>query len=247
MATGDDTALREALLAGSGLPGARLNLRLVGELARTVGALVVSADPPVAALEALLDGWAALPVEDAPGDHQAVILPCAAAAAYGEVGAVRADWWPDEIAKLQRAASDPRWRVREVVAQSLQRLLEADWPRTTAALSAWAGDDDPLVVRAAAAGVAEPRLLRDSGAARDALAIQRTAVGRYRSYDAKQRRTEAATSLRQALGYTISVAVAATGDFAILDELAAVADDADLRWIVRENLRKSRLTRHPRG
>jgi hypothetical protein len=37
-------------------------------------------------------------------------------AAYGEVGAVRPDWWDDEVAKLGVAATDGRWRVREAVA-----------------------------------------------------------------------------------------------------------------------------------
>ena len=54
--------------------------------------------------------------------------------------------WDDEIGKLRRAATDPRRRVREVVALALQRLLAADRDRTAAALAQWAGDGDPLVV-----------------------------------------------------------------------------------------------------
>ncbi len=52
--------------------------------------------------------------------------------------------------------------------------------------------------------------------------------------------------LHKALGFTVSVAVAATGDFGLFEELAAAAtDDSDLRWVVRENLRKGRLQRWP--
>lgn len=242
LATGDDRELRAALLEGSRLPGPRMNLRLVGEIAAAVGAVVVGPHPPVATLEAILDGWAAIPVAEAPTDQPAVILPCAAVAAYGEVGAVRPDWWPDEVAKLRRAAGDPRWRVRELVAQAIQRLLEADWPRTIEVLTSWTTDDDPLVLRAVVAGVAEPRLLSDDDRAAAAAELQRLVVDRYQALEHRQ--SDAGRTLRQALGFTISVTAAATGDIAILDDLAAT-DDADLRWIARQNLGKARLKQWP--
>lgn len=237
---GDARELEGALVRASGLPGARMNLGLAWAFARAVGGVVVRPGPPVGRLEALLDGWAALTPDEAPGDRPRVILPCAAHAAYGEVGAVRPEWWHDETAKLRRGASDTRWRVREVVAQALQRLIEADGPRTFAVLQEWAGDDDPFVVRAAAAGVAEPRLLREPNAARAALDIQRRAVDRYRAYPTQQRRRDDVWALRQALGFAISVAVAATRDVGLLDELAA-SEDKDLQWIARQNEKKARL------
>jgi hypothetical protein len=51
--------------------------------------------------------------------------------------------------------------------------------------------------------------------------------------------------LRQGLGYTISVIVAAVPDagFAFMEELAR-SEDPDVLWIVRENLRKNRLVRN---
>src|SRR5215207_1441816 len=135
---GDDRELRTALAAGSGLPGPGLNLRLVHELAGAVGDVVQRADPPVKRLAGLLNGWARLSVDEAPGDRPEVILPCVAVAAYGEVAAARPDCWDDEMAKLRRAAGE---------------------------LRGWTRDDDPLVVRAAAAGVAEPRLLGEGARA----------------------------------------------------------------------------------
>jgi hypothetical protein len=242
--SGDDSGLRTGLVRDSGLPGARLNLSLVAAFAGAVGALVRRPDPPVGALEALLDGWAALPEGQAPGDRPEVILPCAAVAAYGEVGAVRPDWWDDEVAKLRLAAGDARWRVREVVALALQRLLAADWDRTVGVLLDWAGAEDPLVARAAAAAVAEPPLLRSPDRWAPAAAVQRRAAGRLRASPAEARRTPPVRVLRQALGFTVGVVVAASGDFALLEELAA-AGDPDLRWVVTENLKKGRLRRWP--
>src|SRR5215218_4610769 len=130
LARGADGPLRDELLACSGLPGPRMNLGLVDRFAAAVAVLVQRPEPPVDALERLLDGWAALPPDEAPGDAPAVVLPCVAVASYGAVGAVRPEWWPDEIAKLRRAAADGRWRVREIVSAALSRLLEADWART---------------------------------------------------------------------------------------------------------------------
>jgi hypothetical protein len=242
--TGDDRVLRDHLIADSRLPGPRMNLAVVASFARTVGDVVRGDDPPVDRLEAMLDGWAALPAAAAPGDRPDVILPCAAIAAYGEVGAVRPEWRGDEFTKLRRAARDPRWRVREIVAQALQRLLDADWARTIDELREWSDEQDPLVLRAVAAAVAEPRLLGDTSRAASATELQRRVVEHYRAFSPDQRRTESARTLRQALGYTISVVVAASGNFALLEELAA-SGDADLRWIVRKNLGKSRLERWP--
>ena len=56
LTSGDDRALRAHLLSASGLPGPRLNLRLVGEFAAAVGALIQRPGAPIARLEALLDG-----------------------------------------------------------------------------------------------------------------------------------------------------------------------------------------------
>lgn len=242
LTNGDDRALRDALMSGSGLPGPRLDLGLVASFAGAVGVIAARPDPPVDELERLLDGWRALSETEAPGDQPAAILPCAAVASYGEVAVVRPEWRDDEVRKLRAAASDSRWRVREVVAQSLQRLLEADWAETSSLLLSWAAEAEPLVARAAAAAVAEPSLVRDPDRARTAADIQTAAANSYRALPADHRRTDGGKALRQALGFTISVPTAVTGDFTLLDSLAAT-DDRDLRWIVRQNLRKARLRR----
>ncbi len=238
---GDDRALRASLLADSGLPGPRANLRLIDAFADAAGSLAT--DDQVTALESLLDGWAAIGSDAAPGDAPMVMLPCAAVAAYGAVGAARPEWVDDELGKLCRAAGDDRWRVREIVAQAVQRLLAVDWVKVFPVLVTWAGDADPLVVRAAVAAVAEPPLLDDPRRAADAYDLQRAAVERFAG-EPRPRRSEPSRVLRQGLGYTISVAVAATGDFALLDELAS-SGDPDLRWIAAHSLKKARLARWP--
>jgi len=70
------------------------------------------------------------------------------------------------ITRLHQHAMDGRWRVREAVAMALQRLGDADLPRMLDLMADWTDDPDPLVRRAAAAGICEPRLLRTDDARR---------------------------------------------------------------------------------
>jgi hypothetical protein len=161
---------------------------------------------------------------------------------YGQVAVARPDWWEDEVAKLHRAASNPRWRMREIVATALQAMLKADWQRAYAVIGEWAKEDDPLVLRAAAAAIAEPPLLISQERGEQAVAIQQKAVEGLAKVPPDRRRAEEVQALRKGLGYTLSVATAAAPDsgFALLEKLAN-SEDKDLRWVARENLKKNRL------
>ncbi|MFO7323871.1 MAG: hypothetical protein DIU68_019250 [Chloroflexota bacterium] len=230
------------LMEKSNLPGPRMNLGLANNFADAVGELVSEPQTRVERLEMLLDTWARLPVDQAPVNHPRVILPCVAVLSYGQAAVSRPEWWDDEIAKLERAATDPRWRVREMVAAALQRMLAADWTRTCGALMSWIACGEPLRIRAAVAAVAEPGLLADKQRAEDALAVQAEAVNQFIHFSPEQRRDENVRALRQALGYTLSVVTAASPEtgFHLMEELAALPDP-DIVWIVRENMKKKRL------
>jgi hypothetical protein len=240
----DQGPLENFLAANSNLPGARMNLKLVEAFAGIIGELVRPPGPafPVERLEALLDGWAALDLAAAPVNHPREILPACAVRAYGEVAVIRPDWWEDEAAKLRRAATSPRWRTREIVAMSLQKILAADWDRAINTLDEWLDSDDPLVVRAVVGAVAEPPLLKDPRRAADALAFQIKAVDWFGKLPLGRRKQAEGRTLRQALGFTVSLAVAAAPaeGWPWLTGLAA-STDPDLNWIARENLKKDRL------
>lgn len=210
--------------ANSGLPGPRGNLELIQAAADEgtaawFGALVTSADEFRAATGAV------------------------------GLGRLLADA-PDErvIACLRELAADRRWRVREGVAMALQRLGDADPARLWPLARAWAVDPDPLVQRAAVAGVCEPRLLRTPAAAAVALEICGTVTAMLAARPREERRSDGVRSLRQALGYCWSVAVAADPGVGVPRFLALAADpDPDVMWIVRENGRKARLVRALNG
>jgi hypothetical protein len=232
------------LMERSGLPGPRLNLALVGAFADVVG--TVAGEAEAVDLVALLDRWAAIPAAGASDNSPAIMRPACAVLAWGQWAVGRPAAWDGMLARLHMVAADSRWRVRELVAAALQRILAADWDRTLAALRGWLDTADPLVVRAVVAAVAEPPLLKTTERGAQALEIQQTATAWYLALPAATRKSDAGMALRKALAYTWSVAVAAAPGpgFAALAQVAA-GGDADAAWIVRENCKKNRLARWP--
>jgi hypothetical protein len=158
------------------------------------------------------------------------------------LGAVLAAGDDTMRARLRRHAGDDRWRVREGVAMALQRLGDADLARLVDVVLDWVDDPDPLVQRAAAAAICEPRLLGTPSAAATAVDVCRRATESLATLPDVRRRDADVRTLRQGLGYCWSVAVAADPEPGLVafGRLESV-DDADVVWIVRENRKKKRL------
>ncbi len=96
--------------------------------------------------------------------------------------------------------------------------------------------------RAAAAALAEPRLLKDRIAARKVLRIFDRITNHISRADDPQE--QSFKVLRQAMGYCWSVAVAAaTNEGEPMMEKWIACSNADVRWIMRENLKKNRLVK----
>jgi hypothetical protein len=144
---------------------------------------------------------------------------------------------------LRAWAGDPHWRIREAVAMGLQRLGDADIDRLLAVVADWGGGG-AFERRAAVAALCEPRLLaepRAVDAALDLLDACTASLAALRSAG-----DPGVVALRKALGYAWSVAVAAApavGRPRMERWLRAAADDRDIAWTARENLRKARLSR----
>jgi len=97
-----------------------------------------------------------------------------------------------------------------------------------------------LEMRAVAAGVAEPALMKDPKLADAAFKLHRKVLDVVlRSDDRKSAQFKA---LRQTLGYSLSVVAVArpVESFELMKELVK-SGDGDALWIVRENLKKDRL------
>jgi hypothetical protein len=158
------------------------------------------------------------------------------------LGRLLADGDETTLDELHRLAADRRWRVREGVAMALQRLGDVDRKRMLTFAELWSRDPSWLVKRAAIAGVCEPRLLDNASVVRRVLGILNRVTKAVGSALPDQRRLDDFRVLRQALGYCWSVAIAALPD-AGFDRFEgwSGSDDPDVKWIMRENLKKSRL------
>jgi len=142
---------------------------------------------------------------------------------------------------LRELASDSRWRVREGVAIALQRIGRENMPHLLGEMQAWMSDG-PYVQRAAAAGLCEPALLKEGEHAVQVLEILdqiTTSLGA-----SKDRKEDGFRVLRQALGYCWSVAAAAAPDNAGPYFVKWMrSNDKDVRWVMRSNLAKARMSR----
>jgi hypothetical protein len=213
------------LMKESGLPGPRANLELVQAVAD----------------EGLLDLFQRYltftPDRASTNSPQVFLVVCGVVG----LGRLLAEGDRDQLPVLRDCANDPRWRVREAVAMGLQRWGDADMPALLKAMSVWA-KGTLLERRAAAAALCEPRLLKDPKHARRVLKLLDTITTSI--IREKDRKSEDFKTLRQALGYCWSVAVVALpseGKPAL--EKWLVNSDPDVAWIMRENLKKKRLTR----
>ncbi|MFZ1286119.1 MAG: HEAT repeat domain-containing protein [Candidatus Phosphoribacter sp.] len=146
--------------------------------------------------------------------------------------------------RLRAHAGDERWRVREAVAMAVQRLGDEDPLRMVELVNDWVGDPNALVQRAAIAGICEPRLLRTPTVAQAAIETVDRVTASLAARAPGGRRDPSVRSLRQALGYCWSVAVAADPERGLPRFLAlSASSDPDVRWVVRENGRKARLAK----
>jgi hypothetical protein len=213
------------LLHNSCLPGPRANLELAWVAAQ-------------AGTAAQFDAWLDHPPELAPENTPLVFLVVCGTLGLGEqMAAGQFDRLPD----LRRLANDPRWRVREAAAMALQRWGQADRGGLLSAMWAWSLGS-LLEQRAAAAALCEPFLLEDSAHTRAVLdLLDAITAALIQNTD---RRSEDFRVLRKGLGYCWSVAIAAYPEYGRpLFERWLANPDSDLRWVLRENLKKARLSR----
>jgi hypothetical protein len=248
----DITALEDYLIDHSGLPGPRANLEVIWALADEVSALCTAPDVSLnlsyVALEWLLrEMMNRYPPAIYGGDPDSPLqMPqlCGTVA----FGAWAAAFQHIEagVSALLVGADSPLWRIRESAAMGMQRMLSTQWASTIRRLRRRALDAVPYEWRAIVAGIAEPDLLRTPDHALDALDVHYRALAYLRHLPAETRTSDPVRTFRQALGYSVSVVVAAAPDagFPLMHAWAAWGDP-DVRWVMRENLKKKRLGKWP--
>jgi hypothetical protein len=211
------------LMKESGLPGPRGNLEL---------AQAVAEEATPKQIETLLS----IPAADAPENSTKVFVIFCGVAALGKLVA-QGD--QSRLARLRAYAGDPRWRIREAVAIALQYYGDADVRGLIREMRLWRRGDW-YEKRAAAAALAEPRLLKGPAAARAALAIMDHITADMEG--ARDSKSDAFHTLRQSLGYCWSVAVAAAPETGkpYMEKWIRSKND-DVIWCMRQNLAKKRL------
>jgi hypothetical protein len=211
--------------AESRLPGPRGNL----ELAQAVA--LEASDERIWALAARVG-------EQSPENTPQVFVAFCGVLGLGRLAAAGQ---PAAIGRLETHASDRRWRIREAVAMALQTVGRAD-PILLRQSIVRLVLGDRYQQRAAVAALCEPDLLSDPHLADDTLDVLDALTAGLGG--AADRRSEPFRALRKALGYGWSVAIVARPTpgrqrFAVW----LASDDPDIRWLLRENLRKARLER----
>jgi hypothetical protein len=149
---------------------------------------------------------------------------------------------PELFTRLYEYASDPRWRIREAVATGLQLAGDQDMDLLLKEMKTWS-KGNWYEKRAAAATLAEPRLLKQPKQVKQVLQIlnQITASMKRAGWAA---RDESFKVLRQAMGYCWSVVVAALPESGKpLMEKWSRSEDKDIQWMMKENLKKNRLVK----
>lgn len=213
------------LLKNSGLPGPRGNLELAQAVAE-------SADPK------RVEEFLSIPIEQAPENSANVFLVFCGVTTLGKFIA-RGE--KKTFSRLRKYASDPRWRVREGAAIALQYVGDADINVLLKEMHTWC-KGNWYEKRAAAAALAEPRLLKDPRVVTEVLKIFDGITADIEGKD--DTADEGFKILRQAMGYCWSVAVAASfaqGKPAMEKWLSN--PNRNVRWVMKENLKKNRLAK----
>jgi hypothetical protein len=216
----DDYLMRE-----SGLPGPRGNLELMYAVAETAN-------------EKQLLHFISYTAEKAPvNSPEEFLMAC------GTVGLGRQlDKGKMEYMKLLRElSSDTRWRTREAVAMALQLFGENHMAELIDEMRLWALGNS-YEKRAAAAALCEPKLLKDKVQVSKVLEI--LDVITQSILEIENRKDEAFIALRKGMAYCWSVAIVYNFDVGSrLFEKWIGCPDKDIRWIIKENLKKDRLKR----
>lgn len=165
---------------------------------------------------------------------QGFLVICAVAA----LGKICVNGDAEALRLLRSYTSDFRWRIREAVAMAIQHVVKMDIVLAETIANDWV-DGNLLECRAIAAGLCEPPNLKTEKMQVLTLNALSRITHRLKNVNNKEAGFK---ELRQALAYCWSVAVVANpGIGRPLFEALMEVDNKDIRWIVRENLKKNRI------
>ncbi|MBV8693867.1 MAG: hypothetical protein JO125_00215 [Chloroflexi bacterium] len=239
--TDNQRPLEFYLRDNSRLPGPRANLELANDVSALLAASISKYPVKVRSLlNYFTNGDRKMVVANTPDEF----LMLCGIIAFGDCAAIEPCWRQEVFDLLDHYACSSHWRIREAAAIAFQHLLMADTGEMIAHLIRLASGGSYLQQRAAIAALAEPPLLYGHDILKAALQVQQIVLERLRDAPEADRKSEDFRVLRRTLGYTLSVVTAAQPEqgFALMRECACW-NNADITWVLRENLKKKRLAR----
>jgi hypothetical protein len=228
------------LINNSNLPSPRGNL----ELAKAFADLVKdNSSNQSEKLWQLCSEFIKITAEQAPTNNPMEFVAFCGAEGIGAIGSVSPQYFKQTLLIMKVQANDSRWRMREGVCFGLQRLMAGHGMAVIEQFEEWLDNATLLELRVIAGSVADPPLLKDNKLANAALALHKEIFKKVLII--ADRKSENFRILRKALGFTLSVVVRATPEpgFEFMRQLVN-SKDADVRWILKENLKKNRLTKN---
>jgi hypothetical protein len=213
----------ENLLKNSGLPGPRGNLELMHSFSEK-------------ATESEVNECFSFYRDDLHNSPEEFIVMC------GIVGycILNKDNIPKTLTTIRKYASHSSWRIRESVAIGIQEIAENNLNEIIDNLKKWM-DGNELEKRAIVAALCEPKLLKEKTIIVELLELLNIITMGFDKIDGKL--SENQNSLRKTLGYVWSVAIVSLpNEGKLAFEKIAECNNKHIKWIVKENLRKKRLT-----
>lgn len=212
----------EHLLKNSNLPGPRGNLELLYSFSKT-------------AVKEEVSECLTFITDDVHNSPEEFVGMC------GIVGycILNREHIPETLDFIRKFASHQSWRIRESAAIGIQEIALTREKEILSGLRKWM-DGNELEKRAVVAALCEPKLLKDKGVVSEVFVILDAITLSFSRVSEKL--NDGQTSLRKALGYGWSVAIAAHPEEGKKKlEKLAFSENKHIRWIVKENLKKNRL------
>ncbi|MFX0173604.1 MAG: hypothetical protein ACFE9L_17070 [Candidatus Hodarchaeota archaeon] len=235
---GDEEQLFNYLIANSNLPGRRANLEMAAAFTEVIQESFIN---KLSLIWNFCLKSINISEDKAPTNNPMEIIPFCGTWGLGVLGSISEVHFQETVSLLQELANDSRWRMREAVAFGIQKMLEQYPQIMIQELKKWINRDNWLEMRAIVAGVAHPKFLLEYENAKSALELHKLIFEKIKT--ANDRRSEDFKTLRKGLSYTLSVVICNIPEegFQELNTLIKTKDH-DLLWILKNNLKKKRLT-----
>lgn len=213
----------ENLLLNSNLPGPRGNLELMYSFSKQATAGEV-------------DECLSYITDDLHNSPEEFVVMC------GIVGyaVVNKEKLKETVSFFRKFASHASWRIREAVAMGIQEMTGDRLIEIMHELSGWLSGNE-FEKRAVVAALCEPKQLKDKTSVSAVFSILKEIT--LNSFPEDGKLSDGQISLRKGLGYGWSVAVVASPDEGkkVFETLAGNSN-RHIRWILKENLKKNRLS-----